>query len=567
MLPTLVQFAKAQSAEELRRQSVLADRVELRRRVLAMVPFAVGALFVSPILCAILAFVDLALEMLGLRLLGTTEPARQPLRYVAMLAAFAAANMVYAMNAVLAWQVDDPFSKAFAVGAILVNIVHVATARTVHLPLALAHLSAAALVVVAGNSYFWLSIGDVPGFLISSCCVAFSVYFSYFTLRTVHDVHAETYHERQLAEAANAAKTRFMAQMSYELRTPLNAILGMGFAEMSYSATPDAKARLTTIVDSARSLSVILDDILDLSAIEAGRLLIRPKTVNLRDEIDRTLALFRHQLADSNLDLVVDLPPDLPDLVLIDGQRFRQCLANILSNAIKYTVAGKVHIAVSTFPPNLLAMEIQDTGPGVPADLQEQIFEPFQRAYNAIAGTGLGLSISRTLARRMGGDLNLMPSDTGARFRLTIAVPRAQADDPSPPAPPMVVDLNQRRVLVVDDLATNRLVAITYLRLMGAKPEAADSGAQALRMITTDPPDMILLDLLMDGMDGMETFRRIRALPGAAARTLIIAVTADATEDRRRACLAAGFDGYVTKPIAPELLGAALISAIAARHT
>jgi signal transduction histidine kinase len=563
MLTTLLQFARSQSAEELRRQSLLCSRIEIQRRLLATVPFMVGGLFMSPWLCAVLAVVDMGLEIAGLRMLNATDPAKSPLRYLTMLAIFFAANVTYVVVPALAWQVDDPFSKAFAIGAILVNVVHVATVRTVHLPLAMSDYTAAGLVTVLGNTVYWLNRGDLTGLAVSSICLGCALHFSFITMRSVHDVHAETYQERQLAEAANAAKTRFLAQMSHELRTPLNAILGMGYAEMTFSTTPEAKERLTTMVDSARSLSMMLDDILDLSAIEAGRLLIRPKVVDLRAEIERTLALFHQQLAESRLELLVDLPANLPTHVLIDGQRFRQCLANVVSNAIKYTRAGMIRVEVSTFPPNLLGMDIWDSGPGVPSDLREQIFEPFLRADSTVAGTGLGLSISRTLARRMGGDLNLMPSKCGARFRLTIAIPRALAHD-LPPPPSLPVDLGQSRVLVVDDVATNRLVAMTYLRLMGARPEEVSSGPEALTLIEADPPDVVLLDVLMDGMDGMETFRRIRALPGPAGRTPIIAVTADATDERRKACLAAGFDGYITKPISPELLGSALHSIIAA---
>jgi len=559
MFSSMIHFAAFQSVEEIRRQVVLANRIEMRRRILAVIPFMAGMIFLPPWICLALAVANGLLEILALRLLNSTDPGKQTWRYLGMLGLYGLANAVYMTLPALAWQLDDPFSKAYAIGAILINVMHVATVRTVHFPLAMAIYVASAVVVLLGNSHYWLTRHDLAGLFISTACLGVALYCTFNTMHSVHQVHAETYRERQLAEAANAAKSRFMAQMSHELRTPLNAILGMGYAEMTYAETPESQARLKTLVESARSLSVMLDDILDLSAIEAGRLLIRPKVVALRAEIALTLALFHQQLTESHLDLQVNMPPDLPEHVLIDGQRFRQCLSNVVSNAIKYTAAGTIRIDVTTLPPNLLAIEITDTGSGVPHDLQERIFEPFHRGGSPVAGTGLGLSISRTLARRMGGDLNLLPNPTGASFCLTVAIPLATPAKRPPTLLPAQIDLGQRRVLVVDDLATNRLVAMTYLQIMGARAEACDSGNQALDLIAANPPDIVLLDMLMDGMDGMETLRRIRDLPGPAGKVPVIAMTADAGEERRRACLAAGFDGWVTKPIAPELLGAALL--------
>ncbi|MDN5789210.1 ATP-binding protein, partial [Pseudorhodobacter sp.] len=278
-----------------------------------------------------------------------------------------------------------------------------------------------------------------------------------------------------------------------------------------------------------------------------------------------------------------DISAALCQPLMLDPQRLRQCLSNLLSNALKNTPDGGIHVSAQLSPSSpgqsLLRIEVTDTGPGIPAQQHSRIFEPFARANltgasarspsgSAIAGNGLGLSICRAMAQQMGGDLTLSPDSTegrGARFILTLRVEPATdntaplhtppepaiaggTETPSPPGE----GIANLRVLVVDDIATNRLVAATYLWTLGATMQEAASGDEALEILQTHVPDLLLLDMQMPGMTGLQTLARIRALPGSAGKVPVIAMTADAMAEHRKSYLSAGVDGYLAKPITAE---------------
>ena len=563
MYEYLKDFAANQSRAEVHRQFAVSNLMEVQRRLLALLAFALASIFLPIWICAVLAVIDTACEMLALRIMRDVDPPSQPGRYLAMLACFSLAGASYCMVPVLVWQLDDPFSKAYAVGTTILTLVQLSTVRTVHLPLALVGVATVTVATLLGNGYFWLHLGNLTGLTLSTICVLGAAYFSLITMLSVHALHDEMVQGRAAAQAADLAKSRFLAQMSHELRTPLNAILGMGNAELSGAANAETKLRLTTLVQSARSLSVLLDDILDMSAVQAGQLPIRPTALDLRAEISSTIALFGQQISDAGLALDLRIQGDLPEFGLLDGQRLRQCLSNVLSNAVKHTRTGTIAVEVLAPVATQLAIKVSDTGPGVAAEMREMIFEPFHRGQTTVTGTGLGLSISRTLARRMGGDLVLLPSGAGAQFLLTIAMQPAQR--PAAVAQASAADLAGLRVLVVDDISSNRFVAATYLRILGALPVEAADGPAALDLLARDPPDVVLLDMLMPGMDGLATLALIRAMAGPVARVPVIAMTADATEDHRRHYLAAGLDGYVSKPLSAERLVEVIRHALPAR--
>ncbi len=553
-------FAQRQTREEVARQFSVISGMETDRRVLSFVAFMVPAAFLPLWLCLLLFILDTGAEIAGFRLMKRLDPPRQPQRYFWMLTGFVVAQALYCAVPVLCWQLPDPMAKSYAIGMTMASLIHITTVRTVHLPLALTGTGVTTLAAALGNSWYWLESGHTIGLLISTLCIVAAAYFALVTMVSVHRLHDETLRESIAARAADQAKSRFLAQMSHELRTPLNAILGMGNAELTQAGTVESRERMAILVQSARGLAVMLDDILDLSAVQAGQLPIRPKALDLRAEIAATVAMFRQQVEDAGLTLRITIHDSVPHHARLDGQRLRQCLSNILSNAVKHTQAGLISVYAYEHQPGVLAIKVADSGPGVPEDLREKIFEPFYRGQLNVPGTGLGMSIARTLARRMGGDLTLLPSVSGAQFLLTLGVETVTKEALPEPEPIAGTTLAGVRVLVVDDIATNRLVAGTYLRLLGAQPVEADSGAQALAQISGPrPPHIVLLDLLMPEMDGVETLRRIRALQGASAGLPVIAMSADSGAPILNDGSGPRFDGQVDKPLSVEGLARVLL--------
>jgi two-component system, sensor histidine kinase len=234
-------------------------------------------------------------------------------------------------------------------------------------------------------------------------------------------------------------------------------------------------------------------------------------------------------------------------VVLIDGQRVRQCLGNLIGNALKHSSRGPVTVTVR-YHRGRLQIDVADQGKGIPAALQERVFEPFFRGAGETPGVGLGLAISRAVARQMGGDLVLMPAAQGTTFRLTIPAPEAEATQDARG----LSDFRDRVILVVDDIATNRLVAAQLLLAAGARPVEAASGPEALARLEQGGIDAVLLDLMMPGMDGQETLFRIREAHGR--RIPVVAMTADVLSIRRDDTLRERLDGFLPKPILPETL-------------
>ncbi|MGB8812186.1 MAG: response regulator [Paracoccaceae bacterium] len=480
------------------------------------------------------------------------------------------------MPPALIWHIDGPYLKAFAVGMIATTMMHLITARAVHRPFGLVGLLAISIAVIGSNTAYWLARGDFSGLLFSTLSIVGAIGYCLGSLIHANRLHQETAAGRAEAQAANAAKGRFLAQMSHELRTPLNAILGVGHAELRRTCDPLSRERLSVLIDAANGLSTILDDILDMSAVQEGRLPIRPTQCIPSAEITASVELFRPSIEEAGLSLTLDLSDNLPKLAHFDPQRLRQCLSNLLSNALKNTASGGIWVrafmVAGTSPP-LLQIEVSDTGPGIQPGIRSEIFDPFvggkSRAPSP-GGRGLGLSICRGLARQMGGDLTLAPIGNrewstaegrdwthGACFLLTLAMPVCMAAPPTPQNTLITVTdglLRGRRILVVDDIGTNRLVAASYLDQLGAHSIEAAGGLEALRLLTAHSLDLVLLDMNMPDMDGSETFAQIRALPSPTGRVPVVALTADAMDEHRSAYLALGLDGYLAKPLTPERL-------------
>jgi signal transduction histidine kinase len=371
---------------------------------------------------------------------------------------------------------------------------------------------------------------------------------------------------RHAAEAANRAKSEFLAGMSHELRTPLNAVLGYAqLLAMDGGLSPRQARGLDTIHKSGLHLLDLINDILDLARIEAGRAELNPKPVKLFDFLQSVVNLMRVKADQKRLAFVFDAAPGLPDAVLADERRLRQVLLNLLGNAIKFTDQGTITLRASAEPKGaqqvLLRLDVEDTGVGMQPEDLERIFEPFQQVGDAQRrsnGTGLGLTITRALLNDMGGQVQVSSElGRGTRFRLELPLPLAQPAQATPSQLPRVARYQglPRRVLVVDDVAENRTLMCDFLAKVGFEVAQASDGSELLAAARSFRPDLILMDSVMPSVDGVEATRRLRR-DADLAMIPVIAVSASASAEHRAACLQAGVNVFLPKPVSLEALRA-----------
>jgi len=394
-----------------------------------------------------------------------------------------------------------------------------------------------------------------------------TLYIDVTARKQAEEAHAQA---RRLAEEAMEHKTRFVAIVSHEIRTPLNAVVN-SLALLDRSNLTSAQHRLAeTARQAGEALLDLVRDILDLTRAESGRLTLRPIAFEPRSMLDGVRDMFAAQAAARQVRLVVEVAPEVPQTLRADRGRLRQVVMNLVSNAAKFADPGVVTIAaaatVMAGRPALL-IGVRDQGPRIPEREGARLFQPFSRLENAhlggASGTGLGLAICERLMRLMGGQIGLGPSPEGGNeFWLTL--PLEAADPLPPPAPRAPVALPPRvrraRVLLVEDLAPNQLIAATILRRDGHRVDIAGSGAEALARAQANPYDLVLMDLVMPGMTGYEAARLIRALPPPANAVPIVALTATTAPEDRARCLAAGMHDVLGKPIQPAELLAAVAS-------
>ena len=380
---------------------------------------------------------------------------------------------------------------------------------------------------------------------------------------------------RDLAEAANRAKSSFLANMSHEVRTPLNGVIGVAGVLSSSRLDPDQKQMVGIIQNSASVLQRVLDDVLDLARVEAGRMEIIEDDFDL-GEVMRALsdgAAVQCQTKGLAFELAMDEATET--MVTGDRVRLEQILGNLLSNAVKFTERGGVSLAVTAGEAGF-RFEVRDTGIGFEPDTAAQLFQPFQQADGSITrkygGTGLGLSISRELARAMGGELSATGAPgKGASF--VLALPFAPAErrptgvptaEPAGAAPELAEGVASARVLVADDHETNRTVARMILEGVGVEVVCVEDGAQAVAAFQGGGFDLVFMDMQMPVMDGLSAIRSIREgeRTSQRARTPILMLSANALPEHVAAAYAAGADGHVAKPITPPRLIAAVGEAL-----
>ncbi|HMC15911.1 MAG TPA: ATP-binding protein, partial [Albitalea sp.] len=369
---------------------------------------------------------------------------------------------------------------------------------------------------------------------------------------------------KERAEAANAAKSRFLANMSHELRTPLNAVLGYAQILKRDNGLNERQGHgLNTIQHSGEHLLALIDDLLDLAKVEAGKFELCPETLPLAEFMQVIDDIIRVKAFDKNLQFRCEMASELPAMIRVDDKRLRQVLLNLLSNAVKFTRRGAVTLRLDAqlleHGMARLRFEVQDSGPGIAADQLETIFSPFEQTgapQLRAGGTGLGLAISRQLTRLMGGELRVQSElGHGSRFWFEIEVPVLGEQAASHRLQAGITGYagQRRRVLIADDMAENRGVLADLLQTLGFEITEVADGEALLAQAKALRPDLVITDIVMPVLDGLQATARLRRLPQLAG-VPVLAVSANASGSDEHKSLAAGADAFLAKPIAVDQL-------------
>jgi len=367
------------------------------------------------------------------------------------------------------------------------------------------------------------------------------------------------------AESANESKSEFLATMSHEIRTPMNGLLGMLEVLKSSALDADQHQQVEIASGAAATLLRLLNDILDLTKAESGKLDFEHIPFNLRSSVDEVVALLRPAAVQQKLELRAVLPAHIPGRLIGDPIRLKQVLLNLAGNAVKFTREGSVTLIVEVRGTDPLSADvsfvIRDTGIGMDAETVNRLFQVFTQGDSSMSrrfgGSGLGLAISQRLVQRMGGRIDARSElGRGSEFSFTLPFPIAPAPAPAETAPAAAAGVRRPlsgRVLVVEDNLVSQRMMDLLLRRLGLTSVLADGGLAALAAFEREPCDLVLMDCQLPGMDGLETTRHIRALP--AGRSLpIIALTANVLARDRESCLAAGMNDFIAKPVRREEL-------------
>jgi signal transduction histidine kinase/ActR/RegA family two-component response regulator len=493
-------------------------------------------------------------------------------------------NIVWAVLGVLFWLTPQPELKIAAIALWAGQIIFTQNFR--HQPAVLIANSAGApmLCLLVFPLFFFPAHGvgaqtarlSLVMLVITSISVMMA---NRAAARRMDDLTRGLREERERALEANRAKSTFVAVTSHELRTPMNGLLGMAYALDRSNLNEAQRRHVRLMIKSGDSLMQVLNDVLDLSKIEAGKVDLDHVATNLPDLVRAAGDAWRDAAGEKGLWLRTEIDPSAPDWIQADPQRIRQVLMNLISNGLKFTSQGGVTIQLSAAAPRVdqdadgqreIRLRVVDTGIGVAAQFHDRIFDSFTQADNAVSrshgGTGLGLTISRALARQMQGDLTLEDSDGGAAFVFTllatpIAAPVAEqeGDDAEHHE---VSDLDALRILMAEDNAINQVVVRTMLEATGVALTIVDDGQAALDALKVGQFDAVLMDINMPIMDGMTALGEIRAGAAGDPSIPVIALTASAMSGDRERFLAMGFDDHLGKPIRPVELLSSICAAV-----
>jgi PAS domain S-box-containing protein len=370
---------------------------------------------------------------------------------------------------------------------------------------------------------------------------------------------------KQAAEAADLAKTRFLASMSHEIRTPLNALLGfLGLLREQDNMSDEQLNWISTAQHSGDTLLHLINDTLDFYQIEAGKMLLELQDFDIRELVDSIMSMLAQRAKDRNLVLTANVATTVPMYIRADSGRLRQVLINLLGNAIKFTDSGSIELGITTGEHHdlpCLHFSISDTGPGITESTHGTVFSEFTQLAESgklTSGSGLGLSISRRLVELMGGRIDYEHREGGGT-RFWFDIPLGAAEDPltrpmASAADDVTSPLPQGRILLADDSPANQMVAVAMLRASGSRVDTVNNGLEAVEALRNLPYDLVLMDISMPEMDGLEATGVIRQLPGSKGNVPVIAMTAHAIVGDREKFMAAGMNDYISKPVTKQRL-------------